>query len=339
MTNGIQEAVLGLLKSGMQRQARDGDTLGIWTYDDQLHTGFPMLVWSNQNQSAIIQTVSNYLTEARYQTRPRLEKVLPAARRLVEQSRVITLIFVFDGSETLEGTGFDQDINDLHQEFGRQMRADNIPFVTALAARDGKVFDYRVRTPSSASLPPTADFFAPAETNTVPVAAAATNLPPPAVVAPQPPPPPEPRRREVVLRPPPPPETNPPPAVVSIPARPVAPEKTPPVIQPAPPPVQPALVPLQTPSTVAAPASEPSNPQSAPSSEALAKEEIPPPVAPPPMPPPVPATVAMPSPTERLALLAVAISLVAVAVALVLILMRRPRAAPSIISQSMDRPK
>src|SRR5208283_4760344 len=39
-TNGVQQAVLGLLKSAMQGQMRDGDTFGLWTYDDQLHTDF-----------------------------------------------------------------------------------------------------------------------------------------------------------------------------------------------------------------------------------------------------------------------------------------------------------
>jgi len=174
MTNGIQQAVLGLLNSGMDGQMRDGDTFGIWTYDDQLHTGFPMQVWSSQNRTAILQTVSNSLALPLYQNKPHLEKVLPAARDLIEQSRVITLIFISDGSETMEGTGFDQDINDLHKEFGNEMRAGNIPFVTALAARDGKFFDYRVRTPSSASLPPTADFFKAAGTNALPSAAAAS---------------------------------------------------------------------------------------------------------------------------------------------------------------------
>ena len=61
----------------------------------------------------------------------------------------------------MQGRGFDKDINALQKETGRQMRADNIPFVTVLAARDGKFFDYRVRTPASVSLPLTAEFFPP----------------------------------------------------------------------------------------------------------------------------------------------------------------------------------
>jgi len=253
MTNGIQQAVLGLLKSDMQGQMRDGDTFGLWSYDAQLRTGFPMQVWSKQNQDAILQTVSAWLAQLRYQSRPRLDKVLPAARQIIAQSRAVTLIFIFDGSETMQGTGFDKDINDLHNEFGREVRAEDIPFVTVLAARDGQVFDYRVRTPSSASLPPTADLFKPAQTNAVPSAAAAVASKPP-----------EPRHVEIVLKPTPSPQTNPPPVAATAPAPQNAPEKPEPALQPAPPPVQPAT-----------PAG-PSNPPSATLSAApLAKEQAP----------------------------------------------------------------
>ena len=400
MTNGIQEAVLGLLKSGMQGQMRDGDTFGIWTYDVQLHTDFPMQVWSKQNQNAIIGTAAGCLAQLRYQNRPHLDKVLPVARQLVAQSRVLTVIFIFDGTETMQGTGFDKDINDLHNQFGREVRAENIPFVTVLAARDGQVFDYRVRTPSSVSLPQTADLFKPAETNAVP-SVAATNPPPPAVVASKPP---EPRHLDIVLKPAPPPQTNPPPIAASAPVAQSAPEKREPVLQPAPrprseepPPQSPNpnpnlnsnLNPNPNPTTaspeppspsvnpagragsplpaaapenpappnkpVAAPPVTPaSNPQSAPSSGASAQEEIRPPspglrragnpqspAAPPSHPAPraVPTAVALPTPTDHLALLVIAISLVTIAVVLVLFLMRRSRAAPSLISQSMDRPQ
>jgi len=441
MTNGIQEAVLGLLNSGMQGQMRDGDTFGIWTYDDQLHTGFPMQVWSNKNQGVILQTVSNCLAAPRYQAKPHLEMVLPAALRLVEQSRAVTLVFIFDGSEAMQGTGFDQEINGLHGEFGSQMRAGDIPFVTALAARDGKVFDYRVRTPSSVSLPPTADFFKPAETNTVPTVAAATNLPPADVVVPHPP---EPPRREIVLKPEPLPATNPPPVPASVPVEPVAPEKPESVLPPAPPPVlqpgtrsgarqsaaivppaptpptqpaptqaQPAVVPVQAPSTIVPPANAPTNSQSAIEGKKTSEQEkteitemrnqvSPVPPSPPvvqspirnpqlaaptrlakasgdggsadeggsaipnpqseirnpqssngstesrptvqdnpqsPIPNPQSVAVALPAPANHRALLAVAICLVAIGVVLSLLLIRRSRAAPSLISQSMDRPR
>jgi hypothetical protein len=326
---------------------RDGDTLGLWTYDEELHTGFPMQVWSNQDRDDIIQTVSNSLAGARYQAKPHLEKVLPAARQLIEQSRVITLIFIYDGLEIMQGTGFDQDINDLQMEFGRQVRADNIPFVTVLSARDGKVFDYRVRTPSSVSLPQTANFFDPARTNAAPTQAPAT-LPSPAVVVPQPP---APRGREVVLRPPP-PETNPPPITATNLVEPVPPDNTHPVPQTGPAPAVPPLVGESTnhsPATnplalnpnlnpnpnpvipsIAASATGSSNPQSA-----IRNPQSPLPVASPPV-PPVMSTTIPPPPNDYLAPVALVISAAAVAVALILMFIRRPRADSSIITKSMD---
>jgi len=214
LTNGIQQAVLGLLQSGMQEQMRDGDTFGIWTYDDQLHTGFPMQAWSeSKTRAPSSRPCPPGWRRLVTRTGPVWTKVLPAARQVIAQSRAVTLIFIFDGSETMQGTGFDKDINDLHKEFGREVRAENIPFVTVLAARDGRVFDYRVRTPSSASVPRTADLFKPVETNSIPDVAA-TNPPPSAVVASKPP---EPRHVEIVLKPTPSPQpapslqTNPPP--------------------------------------------------------------------------------------------------------------------------------
>jgi len=125
------------------------------------------------------------------------------------------------------------------------------------------------------------------------------------------------------------------------------------------PPVFPAANPqsaIRNPQSEAVPPVFPaSNPQSAPSSAALAQEEIRPPspglrrpgnpqsLATPPAPPPHPVppavstAVALPPHTDHLALLVAAFSLVAIAAVLALFLIRRSRAAPSLISRSMDR--
>ena len=247
MTNGIRDAVLGLLQSRMQDQMRDGDSFGIWTYDAQLHTDFPMQIWAKDKQAAILQFVTNWLANQRYQSKPHLEKVLPKARQIAAKSRVVTLIFIYDGSEPMRDVVFDNDINALQKETGQRMLADHIPFVTVLVARDGKFFDYRVRTPASVSLPLTAQFF-PARTNAV-AAIVVTNPPPPVVAVTNAPPPvvaakpPEARHPEIVLKPSTPPVTNPPPAAVSVPVAQNTAETPRPIIPPAPTPVQPAPAP------------------------------------------------------------------------------------------------
>jgi hypothetical protein len=404
MTGGIGDAVLGLLQSQMQGQMRDGDSFGIWTYDARLHTDFPMQIWAKDKQGAILQVVTNWLADRRYQNKPHLEKVLPAARQIAAMSRVVTLIFIYDGSEPMQNVAFENDINALQKETGRRMLADHIPFVTILAARDGKFFDYRVRTPASVSLPLTAQFF-PAQTNAA-AAAVATNPPPPAVAVSNAPPPvvaakpPEPRHLDIVLKPSTPPATNPPPPAVSVPVAQNAPETAQPPIQPAPsavssnnlpvvtaPPLaQPLAAPTPPPANVASAAPPPaeaprqSNTVPAPSNPPLPPapnlnpnpnppivSAPPPPVQPdaqqglaaltPPdqitpaaanpstaaapssAPPAAPAAVAIPPASDHVALLLIAISLVIIAAVLVVFLIRRSRTPPSLISQSMNRPR
>jgi hypothetical protein len=424
MTNGISEAVLGLIKSGMQGQMRDADTFGIWTYDEKLHTDFPMKVWTHEDLDALTANASAFLAGIHFEKRAHLDNVLPPVRQIIANSRVLTVIFIFDGTETMQGTGFDKDINDLHKEFGRQIRADNIPFVTVLAAHDGKIFDYRVRTPSSISLPETVGFFKAPETNASPPVAVATPEPAPAPVTPKPA---EPRRPEIVLKPTELPKTNPAAVVVPTP-EPPAPEKSVPIPTPsAPAPVSPAIVqnvPASTPATppapqtptsiavtaapanpkpeppppaasvVPAPASAPHEiadthftetpkatspvvptmpatkitppavlktspaaavtkeggvlPNAATSSEsppaavtaptAKVAESVPSPI--PRLPPaPLPVATALPAPTDHVVLLVVASALVTIAAVLLVFLVRRSRTPPSLISQSMDRPR
>jgi hypothetical protein len=203
-TNGVLQAVRGLLQSGMNGEMRDGDTFGLWTYDEQLHTDFPMQVWSKRNQDETVAGMTAYLAGLRYQNRAHLEKVLPAMSQMIASSRVITLIFIYDGTETMQGSGFDKDINDLQRQFGRQMRDQNLPFVTLLAAWNGKTIDYSVNPPGKISVPQTADLIQPPVTNAPPAVVAAVPAPPPVVV----PKPPEPRHREIIFSNPPPP--NPP---------------------------------------------------------------------------------------------------------------------------------
>jgi hypothetical protein len=383
-TNGVQQAVLGLLKSGMQGQMRDGDTFGLWTYDDQLHTDFPMQVWSRQNQDLIVDTVSGFLGGQRYRKRPHLEKVLPAMREIIASSRVITIIFIFDGSESLRGTGFDQGINALHKEFGRRMRAGNIPFVTLLAAWNGKVFDFSVNTPAPVRVPETADLLPRPVTNAV----AAVAAPSPATNAVPAPKPPEPRHLDIVLSPTPPDKTNAPVAASASVER-AGLEKPVPTVQPAPAPVEIPVPVAATPaqpdkaavvSPVAIPPRAVETPKPEPPAQSepriAAQETSQPPVTPaaaPPVvtktpvqagpvaaPPPVHAAppagtaaapsqrpaplavqtaVAMPSPGDHIALLVIAFSLLTIAVVLILFLVRRSRRIPSLITQSMDRPR
>jgi hypothetical protein len=364
-TNGVEDAVLGLLKSGIRGELRNGDTIGLWSYNDQLHTEFPMQVWSVDHTNETVDTVQKYLRHLRYGKWQKLEKAWTAVSAVAAKSERLTVIFINDGEERFHGTPFDVDLDDLQKQYQREFRSKHVPFVTVLAAENGEFFDYSINYPSSITVPHTADPLPPPTPTNLPpvVTAVATNIPPP--------PEPKPARHiEIVMHgtravPQAPSPTNAP-APVSTPsaaadtnvvaqtptgAAPAKPSKPTPMPSPSPQTNVPVAARVTTTNLTPAPASAPAPPAAVPHME-------PPPVATvasAPRPAPIPLTAVSqpkppPAPTspmpvtiapggQQAALFVIASSLLTIAVVLVVFLFRRSRAQaqPSLISQSIDR--
>jgi hypothetical protein len=378
-SNATVQGVVDLLGSDMKGELRKGDTIGLWTYNDQLSTEYPMQLWSTEDKSAIIDEMAAYLRGRRYGRRAHLENVMPALNQVIKNSERLAVILISDGSGLIQGTPFDREINLLQKKYARELRSAHQPFVTVLAVRDRAVFDYIINYPGWVAIPHIPRPEPPVETN-APIVAA---VPIPPTNAP---PLPRPTRSFIMSA-----KTNalaaaPPPATAAAPVKPAAPPPptvvvTPvpapaPVVAapvPAPPPVAIAPVPAPPPlaSAAPAPASHPANAAAAPLAPQIATPPVqpaPPPIEarpnlepvtanPPPhapvtvndqQPPPAPpiarnapvAAIAPPG-AAPLALYVMAFSLLTIAVVLVVFLIRRLRKAPqpSLISQSIDRPR
>lgn len=139
-----QKAIEELLVTGMHGQLRDEDTLGVWTYNDQLHTDFQMQVWSEADKKAIINKTMSYLRLQRYRKKSRFERAMPAMLSVIKSSPCLTVVWVSDGSGKILGTRFDREINGLHGDFKKSLQDSGLPFVTVMAARAGDLFDYSV---------------------------------------------------------------------------------------------------------------------------------------------------------------------------------------------------
>jgi hypothetical protein len=368
---GVLEAVNELLQSGMKGELRKADTIGLWTYSDHLDTDFPMEVWSDQKKDTILQEMREHVDHLRYEKRAHLEKAMPSIMQVLANSERLTVIFIFDGSDSIKGTPFDKDINELQKRYAREFRASSEPFVTVLAARNGLFFDYTINYPSTVIVPHTADPLPPPETNAPPIVTVTAPSPPEPVPAPpktnvqiilsgsdfahkSSPPPPTATNITTSMIPEPGPvpaaATNVPPPVETVPiaaqssaqtnAVPTEPQPTsePIVLTPTPmvsttAPTKPVITKPANP-VVAEPASSSmaagTNTLAPPSdSKAFA------PIAPAAV-PIVPAVVA-----ATTAELVMAFSLLTIAIVLVLFLVRRWRGGsqPSLISQSIDRPR
>lgn len=142
----MQKAVGELVTTGMHGLIRDGDTLGIWTFNEKLSTEFPMQVWSDAGKQGIFDTTLGYVRILKYGKKSRFDRMLPSMYSILKSSQTLTVVLVTDGTEQMQGSRFDKEINNLHKEFQKTLSEAGLPFVTVLASRDGEIFDYAVNS-------------------------------------------------------------------------------------------------------------------------------------------------------------------------------------------------
>ena len=151
----MTRAVRDLLASGLSGQARRGDSIGVWTFNEELYAGLlPVQQWSTNSQKAIADRIVGFITAQKLEKGTRFDKVLPALDRVVKNSPFITVIIVCLGDEDIHGTPFDHRISEFFRTWHLQQQDAGTPFVIALRAQNGKFVDCAMNpSPWPAELP------------------------------------------------------------------------------------------------------------------------------------------------------------------------------------------
>jgi len=144
-TAATQDAVERMFLSGMSGQLRPGDTIGMWTFNEALHSGeFPLQVWVPESRQSIAALTGQFIKNQGYEKAARFDPVMSAINNIVTNSDVITVILITDGSEKIGGTPYDDTINKaLKQDYSYQKKMDQ-PFVITLRGVRGKFSGYTV---------------------------------------------------------------------------------------------------------------------------------------------------------------------------------------------------
>ena len=147
------DASLGLLqdwlKSGLDGHLRAGDTLGLWTFNEDLYAGrFPLQKWSPEVQKEITERTMTFLRAQKYEKQPRFDKVVAALRRVMNDSELITVILISSGNDHVQGTPIDGRINDYYQQWREHLQTARMPFVIVLTLRHGQLADCAVNIPA-----------------------------------------------------------------------------------------------------------------------------------------------------------------------------------------------
>src|SRR5262249_52461441 len=143
-TGGLASILNQLLRSSMQGQIHTGDTLGVWTFSDELHAGeFPLQTWSPQNQPSIANSVLSFIASQKLRGQPKFENVATAVDPLTKNSPFITVIIISSGVSAITGTPFDDEINKTVRGWRDEQEKSHMPFVIVVRAAHGSFADYK----------------------------------------------------------------------------------------------------------------------------------------------------------------------------------------------------
>ena len=146
--DGMLRAVETLLASDLDGRLRPGDTIGLWTFNQEVHAGrFPLQTWTPATRSATSANLLAFLRQQRYERKTDLDQALRKALPLVRASQAITFLVFTDGGQSVRGTPFDDAINAAFRETRRAQARARMPFVVVLRAERGQIVSHVVGLP------------------------------------------------------------------------------------------------------------------------------------------------------------------------------------------------
>jgi hypothetical protein len=127
------KVVNDLLLTGMSGELHAGDTIGVWTFNEELFTGqLPLQLWTPEAQEDIAKSVTDFLQGQPFRKDGRLENVLPVLSRLIKSSEKITVLLVTSVDTKLTGIPYERDVGRAYTLSRDEMRKQRMPFITVL---------------------------------------------------------------------------------------------------------------------------------------------------------------------------------------------------------------
>ena len=137
-TNGMQAVTQDLLNTAMHGNLRAGDTIGIWTYNSELHADeAPLQTWSSNMEPAIAYNTLLFLQQHSFAKSAKFDDVLANMLRVIKISDTITIVLFSDGAETIKGTPFDAQLTAFYKANYQSQKEAHLPVVTVLRGEKG----------------------------------------------------------------------------------------------------------------------------------------------------------------------------------------------------------
>src|SRR5687767_13157288 len=139
LEHGGRQAIFDLIYSGMDGRMRNGDTYGIWTFNELPYVGFyPMQIWDARKNLEQATAAGRFLKTRKYEKNGNLTNLLQQVQTVVRMVKDLNVVIVTDANTLSSGTPFDPEINAQYLAHAPQVRETKRPLITTLTARAGQ---------------------------------------------------------------------------------------------------------------------------------------------------------------------------------------------------------
>ncbi|MBI4660947.1 MAG: hypothetical protein HY735_19100 [Verrucomicrobia bacterium] len=141
----LADTVSELVRTGANGQMRAGETLGFWTFNEQVYENrFQPTIWSPDTTHVLAGQIARFVKAQRFEKQTRLEAAMSGILNAAKTSRALAVFLLGDGDSAITGTPFDRSINLLYKERYRDSQRARKPFVTTLVAIEGRFVAWSV---------------------------------------------------------------------------------------------------------------------------------------------------------------------------------------------------
>jgi hypothetical protein len=138
-SRGVSAAINEILASGLKAEGRAGDTLSVWTFNEDLNTNLcPLMELPLDPRAGFDAQVIKAVQGQAGDKKVSLDNVVSEINALAQQTDFLTVILISAGEADLHGTPFDTRINQSFRKWQDEQKKARMPFVTALRIGHGK---------------------------------------------------------------------------------------------------------------------------------------------------------------------------------------------------------
>ena len=151
----VQKALDALLATSANGQLHSGDSVGVWTFDQDLHAGqFPLQHWKPEDAPIIASNIVKFVKKQHYLNKTGFDALQPLLNQVVQHSERLTVLIFCDGKGEIHGTPYDAGINQLFQQRQRERQKEELPIIIGLRSQRGQYVGCMVSfPPQTVSLP------------------------------------------------------------------------------------------------------------------------------------------------------------------------------------------